>query len=198
MLDWTEEGAPPPAPSTRRGFGSELIEARIPYELGGVGKVTIGPGGAHCHLEFPLKYGESILETDAPEPTTTYGGSLDMTGAPDMSGKRVLIVEDDYYAASDVAAAFRGAGAEVLGPCPSEESTEILLESETPSAAIIDLNLGGGPRFEVAKMLKTRGVPFVFFTGYDPDVIPPDMSDVVRLQKPLPLREIVEAVSRLS
>ncbi|XJJ69697.1 hypothetical protein WBP07_22440 (plasmid) [Novosphingobium sp. BL-8A] len=52
-LDWMESGAPLRAPPTRRGFGSDLIEGRVPYELGGTGKVTIGSGGAHCRLEFP-------------------------------------------------------------------------------------------------------------------------------------------------
>jgi len=34
-------------------------------------------------------------------------------------------------------------------------------------------------------------------TGYDPDVIPDELADVVRLQKPIALRDIVEAVSSL-
>ena len=63
---------------------------------------------------------------------------------------------------------------------------------------MLDLNLGGGgPRFEIAHLLKARGIPFVFLTGYDPDVIPEDMHDVVRLQKPLPYHAIVEAVGQL-
>ena len=197
-LDWVEAGAPPREPSTRRGFGSELIEARIPYELGGRGKITIGPEGARCRLEFPLKDGESILETDAPQPATIFGGTLDMSGAPDLTGRRVLVVEDDYYMAADTASALRGAGATVLGPCPTLETTQDLLEDEPPTHAVLDINLGGGgPRFEIARMLKERGVPFIFLTGYDPDVIPHDMADVVRLQKPVPFRAIVEAVSQL-
>ena len=46
-------------------------------------------------------------------------------------------------------------------------------------------------------MLKARGVPFVFLTGYDPNVIPDDMADVIRLQKPLPFYTIAEAVAQL-
>ena len=197
-LDWVEAGAPSHEPSTRRGFGSELVEARIPYELSGKGKITIAPGGAQCHLEFPLKGGESILETDAPPPTIVFGGSLDMTGAADLTGRVVLVVEDDYYLAHDTAAALRSAGADVLGPCPSEAATLALLKDEAPTHAVLDLNLGGGgPRFEIAHLLKARGIPFVFLTGYDPDVIPEDMHDVVRLQKPLPYHAIVEAVGQL-
>ena len=198
FLDWVEADAPFREPSTRRGFGSELIEARIPYELGGRGTITISPEGARCHLEFPLQGGESILETDAPQPTTVFGGALDMTGAPDLAERKVLVVEDDYYVAHDTAAALRGAGAAVLGPCPSEAATIALLEDEVPTHAVLDLNLGGGgPRFELARLLKARDIPFLFLTGYDPDQIPDDMRDVMRLAKPLPYRAIVEAVGRL-
>jgi PAS domain S-box-containing protein len=197
-IDWIENGAPPRAPSTRRGFGSELIEARIPYELGGTGKVSIEPGGARCRMEFPLKDAESILETDAPMPTTTFGGTIDMSGAPDLTGRVVLVVEDDYYMAADTTSALRGAGAEVLGPCPNEETAREQLETSMPTHAVLDLNLGGGgPRFEIAQLLKAKGIPFVFITGYDPDIIPPDLADVPRLQKPVPFRAIVESVSLL-
>lgn len=121
-----------------------------------------------------------------------------MTGAPDLTGRKVLVVEDDYYMASDTASALQGAGAEVLGPCPSESSTLRLLEGETPTHAVLDLNLGGGgPRFEIAQMLRQRGVPFIFLTGYDPDVIPPEFRNVMRLEKPVTFRTIVEAVSHL-
>ncbi len=197
-IDWVEEGAPSRAPPTRRGFGSELIEARIPYELRGTGKTTIEPEGARCHIEFPLREAESILETDAPVPTRLYGGTVDMTGAPDLSGKTILVVEDDYYVASDTAAALRGAGAIVLGPSPTAEDAAHLLEHETPTSVVLDLNLGGGgPKFEIAHRLLERGIPFIFLTGYDPDVIPDDLANIKRLQKPIALREVVEAVSRL-
>ncbi|MGX1167023.1 PAS domain S-box-containing protein [Bradyrhizobium sp. USDA 372] len=197
-LDWTETGAPPREPSKRRGFGSDLIEGRIPYELGGMGKITLEQDGAHCRMEFPLKEGESILETDAPKPVTIFGGTLDMTNAPDLTGRKVLVVEDDYYIAGDTAAALRGAGAEVLGPCPDEDTTLSLFDSQMPTHAVLDLNLGGGgPKFAIARWLKERGVPFVFLTGYDQDVVPNELADVVRLQKPLPQRKVVEAVADL-
>lgn len=197
-IDWVETGAPPRGPVTRRGFGSDLIEGKIPYELGGTGRITIESGGAQCRLEFPLKEGESILETDAPSPTTIFGGVLDMAGAPDLTGRSVLVVEDDYYLAGDTAAALRGAGATVLGPCPSEDATLELLKTETPTHAVLDLNLGGGgPRFAIAHALRARGVPFVFLTGYDPDAVPSELSHIVRLQKPVAFRAIVEAVGQL-
>ncbi|MBZ7927592.1 PAS domain S-box protein [Ensifer adhaerens] len=195
-LDWVETGALTRNPKIRRGFGSDLIEGKIPYELGGSGRITIEPSGAHCHLELPLKDRESILETDAPMPTVVFGGALDMTGAPDLTGQTVLVVEDDYYIAADTAAALRGAGATVLGPYPSEETALQALHDNTPTAAVIDLNLGiGGTKFVIAHLLRKRAIPFVFLTGYDANVIPSDFIDVTRLQKPAELRQLVGAVA---
>ncbi|MGU3538561.1 PAS domain-containing protein [Methylobacterium sp. A54F] len=198
-FDWTEDGAPradPPVPP-RRGFGSELIEERVPYELGGHGKVVIEPGGARCRLEFPLEDGDSILETDAPQRATVFGGALDMAGEFDLSGRRVLVIEDDFYLAKDAARALRGAGAEILGPYPSEEAAHDALEQQRPDAAVVDINLGRGPSFKLAATLKDRGIPFLFTTGYDLEVIPPEFESVERLQKPVQLGEIVGVVARL-
>ena len=201
-FDWIEEGAPertqpdPPVPQ-RRGFGSELIEERVPYELGGQGAVVIERGGARCHLEFPLADGDSILETDAPQRSTVFGGVLDMAGEFDLSGQRVLVIEDDFYLAKDAARALRGAGAEVLGPCPNEDAARDALEERRPDAAVVDINLGRGPSFKLAAILKDSGIPFVFTTGYDPEVIPAEFGNVERLQKPVQLRKVVGAIAKL-
>lgn len=201
-FDWTEEGVgdrlqTSPAPPRRHGFGSELIELRVPYELGGRGKIVIDPGGARCHLEFPLKEGASILETGAPQRATVFGGALDMTGAPDLGGRCVLVVEDDYYLATDAARALLGAGAEVLGPCATEEAARAELTRRRPDAAVVDINLGPGPSFELARSLRELGVPLVFITGYDPELIPEELSDVTRLAKPVQLRQLVGAIAKL-
>lgn len=201
-FDWIEARGPErppsdPAGTGRRGFGRELIEGRIPYELGGRGRLAIEPGGARCRLEFPLRDGHSVLETDAPQRARVFGGAIDMTGEADLRGLRVLVVEDDFYLATDTARALQGAGANVLGPCPNEEAARDALADEHPDAAVVDINLGAGPSFKLAETLKDRGIPFVFTTGYDPEVIPTEFEGVQRLQKPVPLRQIVAAVSKL-
>lgn len=67
-----------------------------------------------------------------------------MTGEADLSGHRILVVEDDYYLATDTARALQGAGAEVIGPCPSEEAARDALEEGAPAAALVDINLARG------------------------------------------------------
>jgi DNA-binding response OmpR family regulator len=126
-----------------------------------------------------------------------FGGALDMTGEPDLSGHRILVVEDDYYLATDSARALRGAGAEVIGPCSSDEEARDALAKQRPDAALVDINLGPGPTFKLAETLKDAGIPFVFVTGYDQNVIPAEFDTVERLEKPMQLRRVVGAVSKL-
>jgi DNA-binding response OmpR family regulator len=120
-----------------------------------------------------------------------------MTGEADLSGYRVLIVEDEYYLAEDAAQVLRGAGAEVMGPCPTEQSARAALEQQHLDAVLLDVNLGSGPTFKLAETLKDRGIPFVFFTGYDQVMIPKEFDHVERIVKPVEPRKIVAAISKV-
>ncbi|BAI95956.1 response regulator [Sphingobium sp. TA15] len=112
-----------------------------------------------------------------------------------LAAQTVLIVEDDYYLAFDTADALRDAGAGILGPFPTEEKAMDAIRLGRPSAAVLDINLGNGPSFRLARLLKERGVPFLFLTGYDEEVIPSDLNDALRLQKPIAPREIVASLA---
>ena len=114
-----------------------------------------------------------------------------------MTGRRVLVVEDDYCLANDTARALQGAGAEIMGPCATEEDARAELGKQRPDAVVVDINLGLGPFFKLAETLKDAGIPFVLTTGYDAGVIPAEFDHVERLQKPLQLRQIVGAVAKL-
>ena len=118
-----------------------------------------------------------------------------MTGEADLSGHRILVVEDDYFLAADTARALRSVGAAVLGPCPSEEAARDEMADATPTGAVLDLNLGTGVSFALAAELQARNVPFVMVTGYDTEVIPSEFEAVLRLQKPVQLKQIVSALA---
>jgi len=63
---WRESGVTVAGAAPRRaGFGSVLIEQRVPYELTGVGALTFAPGGIQCEIAFPLTPIRSVLQTDA-------------------------------------------------------------------------------------------------------------------------------------
>jgi PAS domain S-box-containing protein len=61
-LMWEENCAEPLGTTARRGFGTELIEGRVPYELKGEGMMRVRPDGVLAEIAFPLEAGASILE----------------------------------------------------------------------------------------------------------------------------------------
>jgi len=125
-------------------------------------------------------------------------GWLKLRAAPDLSGKRVLVVEDSYFIAIEIADALSGAGAEVLGPCPSESAAFDMIERYVPTHGIVDLNLGGtGPRFEVAMRLKIRDVPIIIVTGYDVSLVTKQMPHTQIVQKPFSYQEILTSLAQL-
>jgi CheY-like chemotaxis protein len=56
--------------------------------------------------------------------------------------------------------------------------------------AILDVNLGGKQSFPVADVLKSRGVPFMFATGYGAQILKPPYSGTPTLQKPFQLDDL--------
>ena len=110
-----------------------------------------------------------------------------------LKGHRVLVVEDEYYLAKDVRQALKAEGADIIGPFPSHTEAAAALAERTPDCAILDVNLGQGASFDLADELRTKGVPFLFFTGYDREVIPIRFADVPRLEKPVDASRLVSA-----
>jgi DNA-binding response OmpR family regulator len=120
-----------------------------------------------------------------------------MKRTAELNGHRILIVEDSYYLASDLAHAVEEAGGDVIGPCPSEALAFSAMDMVAPTCGILDINLGAGLSFEVAYALAGRGVPFLFVTGHDPSVIPSAFAGAPHLLKPVDLRQVVSTVASL-
>jgi two-component system CheB/CheR fusion protein len=54
-FSWTESGlAHPVAAPARRGFGTELIERTLAYELAASAELRIEPTGVRCMITLPL------------------------------------------------------------------------------------------------------------------------------------------------
>lgn len=99
-----------------------------------------------------------------------------------MKGMRILVVEDEYLLAQELAGHFRSVGAEVLGPVGSLASAAELMEFA--DAAILDINLDGEDVYPLADALQDKGVPFVFFSGLDAFVLPERFQHTPSLSKP--------------
>jgi CheY-like chemotaxis protein len=113
----------------------------------------------------------------------------------DLAGRRVLLVEDEYFIADDTARIFAAGGAEVVGPVASVGDALTLLAA-TPrlDAAVLDINLQGEMAYAVADALSERGVPFVFATGYDKASVPERYAAVIHCEKPVDPQKIARAL----
>jgi two-component sensor histidine kinase len=56
-VDWVEEGGPPVAQPTRKGFGTRLITGGVARELGGAVDLRYEAEGLRCAIEVPLDAG---------------------------------------------------------------------------------------------------------------------------------------------
>jgi DNA-binding NarL/FixJ family response regulator len=114
-----------------------------------------------------------------------------------LSGKRILVVEDEYFIASDLKNALCGEEAIVIGPAADLERGLTLLEEAVPDAAILDVNLEGSDSYPIAKLLAERGIPFLFLTGYDSWSLPEPYRAYPRLAKPFSIEVALEQVAGL-
>jgi two-component sensor histidine kinase len=60
-LEWRESGVPVPAATPQhRGFGRDLIERTVPYELLGATRFSFEPDGIRCIIDIPITPGNVV------------------------------------------------------------------------------------------------------------------------------------------
>ena len=112
-----------------------------------------------------------------------------------LTGRCVLLVEDDYFIAVDMACQLDASGAEVIGPVASVDAAiELIEQTERIDGAVVDINLQGVMAWPIADALLRRGVRFVFVTGYDSASIPARYAEIVRCEKPATLDKVAKAL----
>src|SRR6186997_965770 len=87
------------------------------------------------------------------------------SGASALSGKRVLVVEDEFLIALDIQHILESANAEVVLAYRVNQALEALRTNGPFAAALLDLKLDGETSLPIAEQLHAAGVPFVFSTG---------------------------------
>jgi CheY-like chemotaxis protein len=89
-----------------------------------------------------------------------------MTDHAQLAGLRVLVVEDEMMVSMLIEDMLTDLGCKVVGPASRlDEAIELVKVSEL-DCAVLDVNLGGQPIFPLADLLRERGRPFAFATGY--------------------------------
>jgi DNA-binding response OmpR family regulator len=123
--------------------------------------------------------------------------SADESSDPDtlnLSGVRILIVEDSWQVGMALATFLRSLGAEVSGPVATTADAERLASEQPPDAALVDFNLRGGElAVGLIDRLHERGVYIIVHTGYSALPAAPRHAATI-LQKPLHEAELLASL----
>ncbi|MBB4191879.1 CheY-like chemotaxis protein [Rhizobium aethiopicum] len=111
-----------------------------------------------------------------------------------FAGKRILVVEDEYFLADETRRKLENLGAIVVGPTANIRRALDLIAGEDVDAAILDVHLRDELVFAVADELEARQINFVFATGYDPSFIPARYNGFALCEKPTELEKIAVAL----
>jgi DNA-binding NarL/FixJ family response regulator len=121
-----------------------------------------------------------------------------MTDAPkSLKGLRVLVLEDETLVSMMVEDMLADLECEVIGPFARLDQAMAGVEGAGHiDVALLDVNLGREQSFPLAEVLKEKGVPFVFTTGYDDSGIPDVWRSRPALRKPFMLNHMKDALEK--
>lgn len=106
---------------------------------------------------------------------------------------RVLVVEDESLVAMFLEDVLEDLGHEMVGPYSRVDAALPAAQSENFDVAILDVNVNGQAIFPVAEAIASRGLPFIFSTGYGQKSLPEQYRSRPTLDKPF-LPSDVESV----
>jgi CheY-like chemotaxis protein len=124
--------------------------------------------------------------------TDLSAGTLPVTG--ELSGRRVLLVEDSPVVGPFTADLLSDLGCEVVGPAPNMAAAREFVENEQIDVAIMDVHIRGERVFPLCDVLEAKGVPFVLTSGYADWQMPDKWQGRPLLHKPYTYDEVENAL----
>jgi CheY-like chemotaxis protein len=107
---------------------------------------------------------------------------------------RVLVVEDEAAISMLIEDMLLDLGVEIVGPASRLDPALRLAREVDLEAAILDINIGGVQSYPVADVLRRRGIPVIFATGYGSSVLPERFKSCQTLHKPFDQHQFGEAL----
>lgn len=112
----------------------------------------------------------------------------------DLTGRRVLVIEDESLITMLLEDALDSMGCELVGAAARYQDAMDKATTLSFDVAILDVNLNGEKTFPIAEALIERGVPFIFSTGYGAGSLPEALQKRPILHKPFQLRDLERAL----
>ena len=185
---------------TQGGLGLGLALVRQLVEMQG-GQVSASSPGLGLGSAFRITFPAAISLAPAAD-----ANPAEIPPLPDLSGIRVLVVDDDADARDLTAAALGGSGADVSVVASSDQALSWLLDNthSAPHLLIADLGMPGMNGFELIELIRkldgdVARIPAVAVSGYARDQDRDRARDAgfnQHLSKPITPAALVEAVLR--
>ena len=117
-----------------------------------------------------------------------------MTVAP---RSRVLLVEDEAMIAMLMEEMLGELECDIVATVGQFDQAMVAADKEVFDLAFLDVNLGGVPVYPVAEVLRGRGIPFAFVTGYGSAGADTANPPAPVLEKPFQARDLAAILQRL-
>jgi CheY-like chemotaxis protein len=115
-----------------------------------------------------------------------------------LEGLRILIAEDNLFAAMELEQTLLAFGCQPVGPVARLDQALRLALSEDLDGALLDAELQGEMVFAVAEELQRRRIPMIFASGYGTDdVFPAAFARHPRLSKPFGEEDVRRALEAM-
>lgn len=115
-----------------------------------------------------------------------------------MTGKRILLVEDEALIALFAETALKRGGYQVTGPAPRLKEALHLAATQQLDAAVLDIHLGCETVWPAAAVLYERGIPFLLLSGCGNALTVPEFCESApRLRKPFSYDAMVDVLDRM-
>jgi DNA-binding response OmpR family regulator len=115
----------------------------------------------------------------------------------EIRARRVLIVEDEMLLAMNLEDMLVELGHNVIAVATRITQALTLAAESEIDLAVLDLNLAGSLSFPVAEVLRRRGIPFMFATGYGSQGLIENYRNECVLVKPYGLRELQDGINKV-
>ena len=113
-----------------------------------------------------------------------------------LTGRRILVVDDEVLIAMLLEDSCIDAGCEVIGPFGRLDQAMAAMATGTADAAILDVNLAGEKIYPLAELLERRGIPFLLLSGYG-ELAAPDRPHWPVCTKPFSIEDILRRLASL-
>lgn len=113
-----------------------------------------------------------------------------------FSQARILVVEDEYFLASDLAEAIGATGATVVGPTGRLNDARELARDQAIDIAVLDVNLRGEMVFDLLDELIGRDVPIILATGYGRAGLPERYRTCHLVEKPYKIPALLAEIRK--